>query len=65
MELPPGQVFWLPKGCSAAAWWSVGETAALHETERTRYALLHQDSAGFFGTMSTAESRHEIYNWEG
>lgn len=48
MELPPLHVFRRPKGCSAAAWWSVGEAASLHGTERASYALLHQDSAEFF-----------------
>jgi hypothetical protein len=32
----------------------------LHETERARYAMLHQIADGFFGMMSTVASRHEI-----
>lgn len=65
MELPPVQVFWRPKGCSAAAWWSVGEAAALHQTERVCCIVLHQDSVGFFGIMSRVESRRGVCNWEG
>ena len=65
VEFPPEPALWQPKGCSAAAWWPVGETAACHETKRACYATLHQVAVGFFETMSTVERRHEICNCEG